>query len=71
VTRAQALDYIRIAGYHGDKARFTTLYVENRIAYAKATAAFRAGAQQRAAGMRCSCTDCARTPPPSPGATES
>lgn len=65
MTRAQALEYLRLAGYHDDKAEFTRLYVENRIAYPKALEAFRAGARQRAAGVPCSCRTCKEAACPS------
>lgn len=43
MTRAQALACIKAAGAQGDKAAFTRLYIENRIAYAVAIAAYRDG----------------------------
>lgn len=39
MTRALALAYLRIAGYHGDRAAFTRLYVEERAGDARAKAA--------------------------------
>lgn len=56
--RADALAWIRIAGYHDDTASYTRLYIENRVSYTAARAAFTAGRAQRAAGSRCTCSDC-------------
>lgn len=56
--RAHAIDYLRIAGYHADRAAFTRLYVENRVSYSAATEAYRAGQKARDAGVRCTCRDC-------------
>ena len=56
--RSEVLNLIAFAGYHQDQARFTRLYVENRVGYAAAKAAYRAGARQRAQGVRCDCHDC-------------
>ena len=53
-----ALAWIRIAGFHDDKRAFTRLYVENRISFAVAQERFRAGAEARAAGVKCTCRDC-------------
>lgn len=56
--RADAIAYIRIAGYHGDRGSFTRLYVENRVSYAAAKDAYRAGEAAKARGVPCSCRDC-------------
>lgn len=56
--RADLLLAMSFAGYHGDRATFTQLYIEHRIGHAPAQAAYRAGARQRAGGVRCECTDC-------------
>ena len=41
--RKLALDAIRAAGYENDRRAFTRLYVENRVSFAAAQAAFNAG----------------------------
>lgn len=65
MTRAHALAYMKVAGYHDDSARFTRLYAENRVSMPAARAAYRAGAEARAKGVPCSCADCnGRTPNP-------
>lgn len=56
--RADAIAWIRIAGYHDDRAAFTRLYVENRVSYKAAQAAYANGRAQRAAGIGCTCHDC-------------
>lgn len=56
--RKDALAYMRIAGYHDDKARFTQLYMEHRISRPVADDAWREGVRAKANGMRCSCSDC-------------
>ena len=56
--RTAALGWIRIAGYHGDKASFTRLYIENRVSRAAADAAWRSGANARNAGVPCNCSEC-------------
>ena len=56
--RSVAIDLLRFAGYHGDVASFTRLYIENRVSYASAKKAFAAGAHARQSGMRCGCSDC-------------
>lgn len=56
--REHALAYLRIAGYHGDRAAFVRLYVENKISRAKAEEAFRLGQTMRADGARCDCHEC-------------
>jgi hypothetical protein len=59
MTRKDAINHIRVAGYHGDVQRGTRLYIENRVSYAAHLEAFREGAQARRSGMKCSCHDCA------------
>ena len=58
--REQILVNLRVAGYHGDSFTFVRLYVENRISRPVADAAYRAGAAQKAGGMRCSCYACGK-----------
>lgn len=41
--RSLALEYMRIAGYEGDKAAWTRLLVENRVSYKAAQEAFNQG----------------------------
>jgi hypothetical protein len=43
MTRKQALTCIKAAGAQNDQAAFVRLYVENRISYAVAMAAYREG----------------------------
>lgn len=62
--REHLTSYLRIAGYHSDRAAFTRLFVENRISKAKAIEAYRSGAQARAAGVRCTCVECTRAVQP-------
>ena len=58
MTREQLIGHLRAAGYHGDRARFTRLYGENRIAIARAQEAFESGRLMRATGMKCGCDEC-------------
>lgn len=60
--REHVLTYLRVAGYHDDRAAFTRLYVENRIGYKAAQDAYRAGRAARDAGVRCDCHDCKHAP---------
>jgi hypothetical protein len=59
--RQDALGWLRIAGYHGDQAQFTRIYVENRVSYPVAIGQYREGARLKAVGMKCSCSECKRT----------
>lgn len=56
--RADVLTYLTIAGFHGDRAAFTRLYVENRISYGVAKAAYEQGRAALARGVKCTCHDC-------------
>ncbi len=56
--RADAIVYMRIAGYHEDRRRFTQLLIENRVNRTVADAAFAVGQKQRAGGMPCACHLC-------------
>lgn len=58
--RADALAYIRIAGYHNDQAAFTRLYIENKVGWEAARNAYRGGQNLKAGGMRCTCSDCSK-----------
>lgn len=60
--RKHALEWMRVAGYHGDSAAFTRLLIENRVSKAAADAEWSAGRRAREAGMPCSCTDCRANP---------
>ncbi len=60
MTREQALTYLRVAGYHGDRASFTRLYVENRVSYVAAKKAYEQGRAALARGISCNCNDCKR-----------
>ena len=61
--RSDALGLMKAAGYHGDKATWTTLLVEQRVARAKAEEAFRLGAKAKVAGVPCHCRECAEAEP--------
>lgn len=54
----QIISLMRIAGYHDDKAKFMRLYIEHRIAFAKAQSAFNEGRRLKQNGMRCTCHEC-------------
>lgn len=56
--REYLLAYLRVAGYHEDRATFTRLYIENRISRPAAEDAFRAGRQAKVRGVRCDCHEC-------------
>jgi hypothetical protein len=56
--RKDALNYIRVAGYHGDNAAYTRLLIENRVSLNAAKAEFRRGADMKAAGVGCTCSAC-------------
>lgn len=56
--RPDALAYMRIAGYHSDRATFTRLLIESRVARTAADEAFRAGERAKAGGMACACPTC-------------
>ena len=58
MNRKNALDYMRIAGYHDDKAAFYRLYVEHRISKAAADEAWSAGVKQKNDGATCNCYRC-------------
>lgn len=57
--RADALAWIRIAGYHSDSTAAMRIYVESRISRRAFDDAWAAGEKQRAAGVRCGCIRCA------------
>lgn len=56
--RSDCLGLMKAAGYHGDKATFTRLLVENRVSRMAAEEAFRLGVKAKAAGVSCGCLDC-------------
>lgn len=51
--REHVITALRVAGYHGDTARYTRLLIEERISKARAREAYAAGQRARAAGIRC------------------
>lgn len=57
--RADAIAYLRVAGYHEDSGEFVRLYVENRISHASAKQAFNEGRAMRVNGVKCTCRECA------------
>lgn len=62
MTRAQTLNLIAFAGYHGDKAEATRLYVDaKRVGYAAFEDAFRRGREARSSGLGCGCRECKPT----------
>ena len=63
MNRANALAYMRIAGYHGDRARFTRLLIENRVSREAADKAWTAGINAKQGGMKCACPDCNKPQP--------
>lgn len=63
--REHVLAWLRVAGYHADRASFTRIYIENRIGYEAAKAAYGQGQAQRASGaVKCSCADCQKPSSP-------
>lgn len=56
--REHLTSLMRVAGYHGDHATFTRLFIENRISKKAADQAFRSGEQARSAGVKCTCRSC-------------
>lgn len=56
--RDDILNALKFAGYHGDRATFTRLSIENRIAIVAAGRAYARGIEARKAGQRCGCSDC-------------
>lgn len=59
--RSDCLGLMKAAGYHGDKATFARLLIENRVSRMAAEAAFRIGAKAKTDGARCGCSDCNMT----------
>lgn len=62
MTRRQAINHLRVAGYHADMASFTRLYVENRVSIQAARAAYAEGERMRDNGVQCTCFDCKHAP---------
>lgn len=56
--RADVIQHLRYAGYHGDRAAFTRLCVETRISYQAAKKAYGEGQAARSSGVKCICHDC-------------
>lgn len=68
--RANRLAQMAIAGYHGDQRTFTRLFIGGRVSLPKANQAWADGLRAKAAGVPCTCMDCAETqkiPQPKPG----
>lgn len=59
MTRTQAINHLRIAGYHDDRARFARLFVENRVSKQAANHAYNEGRALKIKGVRCGCNICA------------
>ena len=62
--RADAIAYMRIAGYHSDTKTHMRLFCENRISKAVADVAYRKGLAQKLAGVKCHCNQCSGAKPP-------
>lgn len=62
MTRKQALEICRYAGYHNDEKLFTRTYIENRISYQKAREAFAQGGKAKDNGIKCTCRLCQNQP---------
>lgn len=57
--REIVLGLARLAGYHNESNAFYRIHVEQQlVSYANLLAAWRAGVQQREAGVRCGCYEC-------------
>jgi hypothetical protein len=58
MNRETAITLAKVAGYHADSRAFTRLIVEARVNRATMNAAWHAGQQANAAGVRCHCREC-------------
>lgn len=58
--RVDVINHLTFAGYHGDREKFTRLYIENNISYGAAKAAYEQGRSALARGVRCLCPDCTK-----------
>lgn len=56
--RSDALTHIRIAGYHGDRAAYTRLIIENRVSKAAAELQYQNGESMKRRGVACGCFQC-------------
>lgn len=56
--RNDIIRQIRYAGYHEDRARFTRLYIENRISLTVAHREYNTGRRMRENGIPCGCAEC-------------
>lgn len=56
--RSDLLGLLRFAGYHGDRAGWTRLTIENRISIVAAGAEYARGIQAKQAGQACGCDKC-------------
>lgn len=59
VNRKQLIAAIQVAGYHNDAATGTRLLIENCISQQAYIEAYREGQRREAAGVRCTCAQCA------------
>lgn len=58
VKRADLINALTFAGYHGDVAGAQRLYVEHRISLRAAGDAYARGAEAKNAGTKCGCPEC-------------
>lgn len=58
--RKDALEHIKVAGYHGDSRGALRIYTEARISHSAYTAAYAAGQRLKNDGVACGCIDCRR-----------
>lgn len=63
MTRAQAVNHMRIAGYHNDMVALSILHAGSTISKKLAKRSFRDGLEMRKRGVRCGCKTCK---PPKP-----
>lgn len=62
MNRSTALVVLRTAGYHDDRKTWTRTYIENRVSMRVANAEWQRGQGMKAAGVPCTCRDCALAP---------
>lgn len=58
--RADLINALVFAGYHGDRERATRLYTEHHISLREAGDAYARGVEARNAGKPCGCPECSR-----------
>ena len=61
--RADALAWMRIAGYHNDSKAFTRLLIENRVSRKAADEAWAKGVKAKEIGIGCTCLHCQKQAP--------